>query len=395
MVKLSELRRVEKEQEPQMFKNYPFEQLKKYKNDLNVYISFTMLPKLGLNPESKYCTPLGIYSYPLNMGWDFYNINRKGIGGFPFASDCPYIYVFKPNSPVTKIEDLFDANNAKTKEIIEQANKLRIAPELYDADSPEDANIKCFGYNYIRGLAKRNPVKWNKVFKSFNIYGIIDSGFGVIYPDEPCQAVFFKASDLKVLDVINNKIPDSIKTSRIDMLGRRTKEELEQMLWKDPSLLRLVSTNDARISKDFIKEFLTINPKEIIRLIDFSKCTSDIIKEVITKVPGIVYNIRNNPKCTSDIISLGISHKPCILALFKNDRRINKKIILDTLNRDSTLLVDIINNSNVTLDVILTVIKKNPEIANAIEDNPKFVELIKKIPELKDWLISKNVKIGV
>ena len=37
----------------------------KYKNDPDVYISFTTIDKIGINPRSVYNTPNGIYCYPL------------------------------------------------------------------------------------------------------------------------------------------------------------------------------------------------------------------------------------------------------------------------------------------------------------------------------------------
>jgi hypothetical protein len=35
-----------------------------------LFVSFTQLDKLGINPKSKYDTPLGIYAYPADyVGW--------------------------------------------------------------------------------------------------------------------------------------------------------------------------------------------------------------------------------------------------------------------------------------------------------------------------------------
>jgi hypothetical protein len=76
-------------------KQYVVDQLEKYKDDPDVFISFTMDlggPKLGLNPKSTYGTPLGIYSYPLKIMWH----DIKSYWNIPFAKEHPNIFVFKP-----------------------------------------------------------------------------------------------------------------------------------------------------------------------------------------------------------------------------------------------------------------------------------------------------------
>ena len=46
-----------------------YDQLKQYKDDPSIYISFTEINKIGINPVSKWDTPLGIYCYPLKDTW--------------------------------------------------------------------------------------------------------------------------------------------------------------------------------------------------------------------------------------------------------------------------------------------------------------------------------------
>ena len=77
--------------------------LEPYKDKPDYFISFTdgfrskakmdyedikspPLPKLGINPKTKYDTPAGIYAYPLKEMW-------KAIkdDSIPFASDRPFI----------------------------------------------------------------------------------------------------------------------------------------------------------------------------------------------------------------------------------------------------------------------------------------------------------------
>jgi len=75
------------------------EQLDKYRDDPNVFITFTSdfdgHAKFGINPGSTYGTPIGIYSYPLKVYYDtiasYFNI--------PYQREKPNIFVFKPKNP--------------------------------------------------------------------------------------------------------------------------------------------------------------------------------------------------------------------------------------------------------------------------------------------------------
>ena len=92
-----------------------YDALKQYADDSNVYITFTEIDKVGLNPQSPYNTPLGVYCYPLKEAWDRYNINsHKSLKGLPFASDRPNIYVirlFKKDGFVNNMYSDYGSNN--------------------------------------------------------------------------------------------------------------------------------------------------------------------------------------------------------------------------------------------------------------------------------------------
>lgn len=94
-----------------------FDVLEKYRNDENVYITYTAdvgnlshdkgkkLPKnaegfkLGINPRSTFNTPNGLYTYPLKEAWTKYvNVGQKVLD-VPFAGDNPWIWVVKPKNP--------------------------------------------------------------------------------------------------------------------------------------------------------------------------------------------------------------------------------------------------------------------------------------------------------
>src|SRR6202167_3888610 len=64
--------------------------LEPYKDDPSMYISYTELDKIGINPQSEYLTPNGVYAYPLKEIWEDL-IDDK----IPFASNAKYVNLIK------------------------------------------------------------------------------------------------------------------------------------------------------------------------------------------------------------------------------------------------------------------------------------------------------------
>jgi len=63
-----------------------YDALLKYKDDSDMYISFTSKRKIGINPASDYNTPLSIYTYPLKEIWKGFDHKHKRIV-VPFAGN--------------------------------------------------------------------------------------------------------------------------------------------------------------------------------------------------------------------------------------------------------------------------------------------------------------------
>jgi hypothetical protein len=88
----------------------------KYKDDEDVYISFTEIDKIGINPQSKYNTPVGIYTYPLkefienycfNPPWENNKYN-KTVGSYaPFAGNAKYVNFIRCKDKANFIEDMY------------------------------------------------------------------------------------------------------------------------------------------------------------------------------------------------------------------------------------------------------------------------------------------------
>lgn len=93
----------------------------KYKDDKDVYISFTEIDKIGINPRSKFNTPVGIYTYPLKefaeryifgsmSAVDEYNkLHVKNtVGSYaPFAGNAKYINFIRVKDKSHFINDMY------------------------------------------------------------------------------------------------------------------------------------------------------------------------------------------------------------------------------------------------------------------------------------------------
>lgn len=80
--------------------------LEPYKDDQDVFITYTQIEKIGINPNSEYNTPNGIYTYPLKRAWEKYYVKGKGELDVPFAGDAAWVNAVKIKSNAKVIRDI-------------------------------------------------------------------------------------------------------------------------------------------------------------------------------------------------------------------------------------------------------------------------------------------------
>lgn len=195
--------------------------LSKYKNDDKVFIHFSDIPKLGINPMSDFNTPLGIYSYPLKKAWtkySLYNTNEL-VHNLPYASNRKHVVVFRSTGNVIdlgeynsrdydrdmdKIRKLYGGKNSRNRKKFQANDAIESIIDTGTAHARIDGPGGSF-WNVTRLLAKGSIVRWNKIMRDLGYDGFIDFGQGIIHPSEPMQAVFMSMKSLKVLEIINNK----------------------------------------------------------------------------------------------------------------------------------------------------------------------------------------------
>lgn len=101
--------------------------LKPYLRDTDAYITYishlgssptSSGIKVGINPQTTYSTPIGVYAYPLIAAWDEY-YDYQGALAVPFGLERPYIAVLKRTSKGLRLDDY-----SKTKFVVD-VTKLR------------------------------------------------------------------------------------------------------------------------------------------------------------------------------------------------------------------------------------------------------------------------------
>lgn len=212
---------------PAQQKEDAYEQVKKYSNDDSIFISYTSIDKLGINPSSRYNTPIGIYTYPLKTVFQKYIEPTKDVKKVPFAGNQPFIQVAKLDKNVktmsidTYTENDFNQDIEKLYKWVEEKN-IRLFTPRNDFDyyvneySNQARNQSPAGkiWNITRLIAdyyaknnkKNPPVVWTHIlFRVLGYYGVIDLGNSIIHPSEPEQAVFFNVGALTIIDKVENK----------------------------------------------------------------------------------------------------------------------------------------------------------------------------------------------
>ncbi len=194
------------------------------------FLTFTDLSKVGINPNNKFKTPLGVYCYPIAEV-----IEEIADGNFMFGIDRKHYHVLKQTT--TKILDLsnykiaqfeadFDALYAYTKK-----SGKHIAPLIAKAHECALYAVKNVGSLFwgliqacvqiesekIGRLAtERSTVLWNKLLREMGYDLVVDRSSN-IHLLQSAQAIFLSPRAYKV--VHSGLVPKAIGKARADYWG--------------------------------------------------------------------------------------------------------------------------------------------------------------------------------
>jgi carbonic anhydrase/acetyltransferase-like protein (isoleucine patch superfamily) len=218
---------------------YPMEVLPKYKDDDNAFLSFTNIvhpttnrpnlinkggTKIGINPQSKYDTPIGVYFYPIKAYWN--NLEEYNIH---FAKEGPKLYVVKAKRPERLLygskytEENFQRDKLELQEIFSKYDLDNIIDFEIDEDFLQYPAQKFWSLTRMlalkinlsrmnRGEKTSHPVVWTKIMNKFYDGVVDDEGKGFIHSNEPTQAVIWTKAQFNVVDFIDRKCAGSFYT---------------------------------------------------------------------------------------------------------------------------------------------------------------------------------------
>lgn len=196
--------------------------LERYSGQKGIFISFTAINKVGINPQSGYDTPIGIYAYPLAYVLKAVDEDNRRNILIPFAREMPYMQVLRVRDGARLLR--FSKRQREIPKPPKGQTPVGIIPHEAELVAAAGANAKqandarLFAYTgpircdndltwkFARALSGRRPVQWSRLLSRIGIDGCVDLGSSTIHPNEPVQAVFFRKDVVEHLETIINKI---------------------------------------------------------------------------------------------------------------------------------------------------------------------------------------------
>lgn len=390
----------------------------------NLFVSFTEIPKLGVNPQSRYNTPIGIYSYPATYVLD--TVTPTGsMTRLPFAGDEPWMTLFKARGNIVVVDKMTEVHVAdycmRLSRVMGPFEKVN---KNYDPDDEDSVDTSDYVYYYggiaekharidtpgghfwyitmkcaevisaIKGIRKQ--VAWNWLFRQIDIDGCVDTGDGIIHENEPIQAVFFSSEAITVLDRISTKhTPDYMTGQRErgqlakgmfekDIKGLRdvlVKNDLDELVqWLDygsnfmyigyvPKNLRLQVLSQrpfyiGRIKKPSREEYLTVLSRDPSLISHSKEKTKELLAKRVLTIQDITAAIRQ----------------------FNDTNNSAKNLLHSTTVKQ---ILDVLHSAD--RDFLIEIIRLNPRVWREIYSEFEYSKLP---PDLLDIISNIAQKIG-
>ena len=185
-----------------------FEKIKKYVDQPGIFFHMSKSDSVwGVNVQTKYNTPAGIYLYPLDLN----HYDQLIDGQLPFLASNPYIWIFKVDGNIIK------SSTYSSQDLSYDIEKLKEIDDEKIVDIANKASIKAIKnhplsklfyiiYNLSGGIGSASIAKVTNLFKKLNYDGIFDDqGLGIIHAGEPIQAVIFSTKNCKPIEIVTNE----------------------------------------------------------------------------------------------------------------------------------------------------------------------------------------------
>jgi hypothetical protein len=386
----------------------------------NLFVSFTAIPKLGINPGSTYNTPNGIYAYPAEYVMKVAGTDDP-MNMLPFAGDQPWVNLFTVANNVINVRTLNKTDykmyiNDLEKKFVESgimsSNKFKVIVDNADTDAARAdywggqlwyVTMKIAEYLTTKRGGQRNN-NWNAVWRRIGIVGAVDTGAGIIHEGEPTQAVFFDPREIDVLTRVANKYsPEKMRYRQ--RLGFRQAdkryrqlEELRTFLQTKPSVADLMDwLNQTADRWDLFPRL----PKEY-RHRMLSKFSHYLTFFPGGKIPREDYlaALTNNPLQTLDLYAsnnklqkwYNFVNQQQLAAILENWRLKNPTYGKDNYTKIWELMRSIVNPNSFRIDktfkmhpdLAKVLLKFNPEIIIEIiqmNNSPEIIDFARQVAE--------------
>lgn len=198
-----------------------------------LFVTFTDINKVGVNPRTKYKTPLGVYAYPYKY------VMQRNIVSVPFAERSKYIQlisaencqawmidgpteyakIFFGQSHAAHLTDIKILGAAHNEDVFDYMFYYARDKHIYIGEKEHDAWSQIYnvaadelGLVHARKHGKLTAKESlqisamvTKIIRSMNIDVVVDPGYGVIHENEPCQALFVTPAKIKQITTIKNR----------------------------------------------------------------------------------------------------------------------------------------------------------------------------------------------
>jgi len=215
-----------------------YDALKKYENDPNIFIHFSKVNKLGINPKTESYMPKGIFAYPYK---EFVNY-KKVKNTLKDTEDFRELSSLAQELYFTKLEYIFilkaktapvDMNKYSKADLSKDLKKLlKMFPDYTEKIKKHLANINddlYFKYNVnnkkhpgsqfwylVKYICEVKNFSLNGLLRNLGYHGLMDNGYGIFASKEKFQTVFLSKADVSVVKVILNK--SYKKTQKIEII---------------------------------------------------------------------------------------------------------------------------------------------------------------------------------
>jgi len=218
-----------------------------YANRPNMFVTFTNEFKVGINPNTIFDTPVGVYSYPLDYLLKKAYSKGSVFGAAPFASTSKYVHLFQQTS-----RNIFDLTHYGRSQYELDKKKLLNYFSQKGMDAEQKIHNIEVRHNDVGGMTYARRM-WYMVYDLVGIYtsgkvsvettrvfyrvlgydAVYDlDGKGIIHTNEPTQAVHFDVKTIRVVESFSNKEmgQDRIEARREMLNLGQLKREFDSVL---------------------------------------------------------------------------------------------------------------------------------------------------------------------